>query len=215
MSTSYYNFLGPIDNHSLFSTQEHYSDSQYMYYYQNSVSSFAYLIPSIYVFNKKYKHYNDYKYIIFIEDTIVQLNLFLLSFVSFLWWASQRHYIHNYDIVLYSNSIVLIGLYSLSKNKLISNKLFIGAFSVFIALIVYLIHVNNRDTIKLMNLTSSVFSGYALIRNKYNDVFCIFIMSIIFKLIDTYFLNFDMYIMSGTAWFHTISAFGYLFLVMK
>ena len=127
MSTSYYNFLGPTDNHSLFSTQEHYSDSQYIYYYQNSVSSFAYLIPSIYLLFK----YSKYTKInVPIEDVIVQLNLFLLSFVSFLWWASQRQYIHNYDIVLYSNSIVLIGLFSLSKNKVISNKLFIGTFKL-------------------------------------------------------------------------------------
>ena len=212
MSNSYYNFLGPIDNQSLFSTQEHYSDNQYMYYYQNSLSSFAYLIPSIYLL---FKYSNYYKKIVMIEDSIVLLNLFFLSFVSFLWWASQRQYIHNYDIVLYSNSIILIGLYSLSKNKLISIRLFIGTLSVFIALIVYLIYVKNRHTIKLINISSSVFSGYALIRNKYNDVFCIFIMSVIFKLLDTYFLNFDIYIMSGTAWFHTISAFGYLFLLMK
>ena len=212
MSNSYYNFLGPIDNQSLFSTQEHYSDNQYMYYYQNSLSSFAYLIPSIYLLFK----YSKYTKInVPIEDVIVQLNLFLLSFVSFLWWASQRQYIHNYDIVLYSNSIVLIGLFSLSKNKVISNKLFIGTFSVFIALMLYLIYVKNRNTIKLVNISSSVFSGYALIQNKYNDVFCIFIMSVIFKLLDTYFLNFDIYIMSGTAWFHTISAVGYLFLLMK
>ena len=34
--------------------------------------------------------------------------------------------------------------------------LFIGTFSVFIALILYLIHVNNRNTIKLINLTSKM-----------------------------------------------------------
>ena len=212
MTTSYYNILGPIDNHSLFSTQEHYSDTQYMYYCQNSVSSFAYLIPSIYLLFKysKYSKNNE-----LIEDIIVQINLFLLSFVSFLWWASQRQYIHNYDIVLYSNSIVLIGVYSLSKNKVISIRLFLGTFILFISLILYLIYVNNRNTIKLINISSGVFSGYALIRNKYIDIFCIFMISVIFKLLDTYLLNYDIYIMSGTAWFHTISAFGYLFLLMK
>ena len=109
----------------------------------------------------------------------------------------------------------MIGLYSLSKNKLISTRLIIGILNVFIALILYLIYVNNRKTIKLINISSGVFSGYALIRNKYIDVFCIFIISIIFKLLDTYLLNCDIYIMSGTAWFHTISALGYLFLLMK
>jgi len=212
MSTSYYNFLGPIDNHSLFSTQEHYSDNQFMYYYQNSISSFAYLIPCIYLLftYSKYSKNN-----VSIEDGIVLINLLLLSFVSFLWWASQRQYIHNYDIVLYSNSIILIGLYSLSKHKVFSNKLFIETFSLFIVLLLYLIYDNNRNTIKLINISSGLFSGYALIRTKYSDVFCIFIVSVIFKLIDTYVLNYDMYIMSGTAWFHIISALGYLFLLQK
>ena len=212
MSNIYYNYLGPLDNQSLFSTQEHYYDSQYMYYYQNSLSSFAYLIPSIYLL---FKYFNYSKNSELIEDIIVLINLFLLSFVSFLWWASQRQYIHNYDIVLYSNSIVLIGLYTLSKNKLINIRLFLGTFSVFFSFIVYCIYVNNRNTIKLINISSGVFSGYSLVRNKYNDVFCIFMMSVIFKLLDTYYLNFDIYLMSGTAWFHTISAFGYLFLLQN
>jgi len=209
MTTKYYDFFGPIDSVSLFKTQEEKKNSNYIYYYENTLSSLAYLFSAIVVFYncKKTNNLN-------IEEVVILINLFLISIISLLWWASQRKYIHQIDIVLYSNLIILIGLYALLKKNSITQLVFINLFTIFLGLIIFLVKTNNHNLIKQINIGSGLFSGYSLIMyTNYDKILLIFLISIMFKLHDTYnFNNYDLFI-SGTAWFHIVSAVGYSMLL--
>ena len=211
MTTKYYEFFGPIDQVSLFKTQEEKTESNYIYYYENTLSSIAYLLSAIYLSYNLNKNNN-----LNIEHGIIIINLFLISLISFLWWASQRKYIHQIDIVLYSNLIILIGLYTLLKQHIINKKIFISIFTLFLGFIIFLVKTNNTKRIKQINIMSGILSGYSLIIfTNYYKITSIFIISIVFKLQDTYNIfnnNYDILI-SGTAWFHILSALGYSMLL--
>ena len=209
MTTKYYDFFGPIDQVSIFKTHEAKINSNYIYYYENTLSSIAYLFSAIFIFHNLKKTNN-----LNIEHAIIIINLFFISFISFLWWASQRKYINQIDIVLYSNLIVLIGLYTLFKKNIITQLVFINLFTIFLGIIIFLVKTNNHNLIKQINIGSGLFSGYSLIMyTNYYKILFIFIISIILKLNDTYnFNNCDLFI-SGTAWFHILSALGYSMLL--
>ena len=209
MTTKYYDLFGPIDQVSIFKTQEEKKMSDYIYYYENTLSSLSYLFSAIFILNNLKKTNN-----LNIEHALIIINLFFISFISFLWWASQRKYIHQIDIVLYSNLIVLIGLYTLLKKNIITQLVFINLFTIFLGIIIFLVKTNNHNLIKQINIGSGLFSGYSLIMyTNYYKILFIFIISIMFKLNDTYnFNNYDLFI-SGTAWFHILSALGYSMLL--
>jgi hypothetical protein len=209
MTTKYYDFFGPIDQVSIFKTHEAKINSNYIYYYENTLSSIAYLFSAIFIFHNLKKTNN-----LNIEHAIIIINLFFISFISFLWWASQRKYIHQIDIVLYSNLIVLIGLYTLFKKNIITQLVFINLFTIFLGIIIFLVKTNNHNLIKQINIGSGLFSGYSLIMyTNYYKILFIFIISIMFKLNDTYNFNNCYLFISGTAWFHILSALGYSMLL--
>lgn len=214
MTTILYNIFGPPEEFSIFKTQETKINTKFIYYYENSISSIAYLFTAIYLLYN-FKKNNKFN----IENTIIIINLFLISFISFLWWASQRKYIHQIDIVLYSNLIILIGLYTLLKKHIISQLEFITIFTIFLCFIIFLVKTNNHKLIKPINIISGIVSGYSLIMfTKNYMILFIFILSILFKLNDTFNnnLNISYYVLiSGTAWFHILSAFGYGMLLIQ
>jgi hypothetical protein len=112
--------------------------------------------------------------------------------------------------VLYSNLIILIGLFTLLKKNIITQLVFINLFTIFSGIIIFLVKTNNHNLIKKINICSGLFSGYSLtMYTNYYKILFIFIISIMFKLNDTY--NFNNYnlLISGTAWFHILSALGY------
>lgn len=125
MSSKIYNIFGKEESISLFKTQELKSDNIYVYYYQNSISSFVFFIPAIYL-----NLYSES----FI-DIYISIQLHLMGIISFLWWACQRKYIHYFDIILYSNLISISGLYLLNNHNIISEPLFFYYNFNFILLI--------------------------------------------------------------------------------
>jgi len=99
--------------------------------------------------------------------------------------------------------IILIGLYTLLKKNSITQLVFINLFTIFLGLIIFLVKTNNHNLIKQINIGSGLFSVFSLIMyTNYSKILLIFLISIMFKLQDTYnFNNYDLFI-SGTAWFH-------------
>ena len=186
---------------SLFKTQEIQSVNSNILYYQNSYSSIAYFLVALYLlFNSEYTLVNHY--IIFL--------LVNISIVSYLWWAKQNKIIHILDIILYSSLIFTIGLYISVKNTEITSNQFICYNLLFIFTIILLIYIN-INIIKLVNLLSGVFSLISLYYNKNITVLIIFVSSVLFKLLDS--SRFKIPLLSGTVWFHILSAIGYLNMV--
>ena len=201
-SIIYDKYFGKEYSYSLFKTQEKKSNNIYIYYYQNSISSFAYLFSSFYIYFNR-KNYS-------LSCSVIEILLFLLSFVSFFWWASQRLFIHKIDILLYSSFLLIPGLYNLSNNSYITDAIFVILLCLF-NFFNYLLILNNKySIIKKINGLSVLFSLYLLyeIRNIIFYDTCLFIISFIYKLGDTYkFIKYTN--ISGTAIFHLISAFVY------
>ena len=71
MTTKYYDFFGPIDQVSIFKTHEAKINSNYIYYYENTLSSIAYWFSAIFIFYNLKKTNN-----INIEHAIILINLF-------------------------------------------------------------------------------------------------------------------------------------------
>ncbi len=195
--------MDPKIGKSLFNTQEIKSTNSDIQYYQNSISSFSYLLSSYYLI--LFTNCNLINsYIIFL--------LFSMSIVSYLWWAKQKKIIHIFDIFLYSCLILTIGLYT----KVISNEYQQQQFFIYSGLFIFsliiLINFNFINLIKFINILSGIFSFIILYKNNYLYVLSIFSISVLFKFIDSSGL-FKLTFISGTAMFHILSALGYAFLI--
>jgi hypothetical protein len=203
MSSNIYNIFGKEESISLFKTQELKSDNIYVYYYQNSISSFVFFIPAIFL-NLYCKSF---------IDIYISIQLHLMSIISFFWWACQRKYIHYFDIILYSNLISISGLYLLNTYNIISEFSFFYYNFNFVLLILILIHFNLFYYIKIINILSSLFSVYNLIFFNYYKTFTFLIFGLISKLMDTYIKINICKKISGTAIFHIMTGIGYFFLL--
>ncbi|VVU94637.1 hypothetical protein CPAV1605_362 [seawater metagenome] len=188
---------------SLFNTQEIKSVNSNIQYYQNSISSFAYLIASFYLLlYTKYTLINSY--IIFL--------LFIMGIISYLWWAKQNEIIHIFDILIYSSLILIIGLKIKVKIHEINESQFFIYNIIFLISLLLLLNLNRLNIIKIINVISGIYSFIYLYYNESFLVVSILCLSIFLKLVDSLKL-FKLSLISGTALFHILSAVGYLLLL--
>lgn len=209
MSSIIYNkYFGKEYSYSLFKTQEKISKNKYIYYYQNSLSSFIYLFSGFYICINR-KNYN-------FSSIIIEILLILLSFVSFFWWASQRLLIHKVDVLLYSSFLLIPGLHYYTLKNVINNIIFISILIIFNFMNYILIKKKYYLFIKLINFLSIIFSIYSLyeIKNLILYDVSLFFISFFCKFGDTFkFINYKN--ISGTALFHIISGLAYGTLILK
>lgn len=201
-----YDFLfGTEYGKSVFTSQESKLNNCFILYKHNTLSSISYIISGIYIkyFTKSYP---------LISYTISN-NLIFLGIISSLWWATQRLSIQLIDIGLYSTMLSTIGFYSLAiylnQDKNINN-IYILTTILFNLYPVF----SKLKYIKLINILSCLFSVISLlfIINKspiYSSIgLFITLLSLIFKLNDSFnFLDYKLPI-SGTAIFHWLSGLG-------
>jgi hypothetical protein len=168
---------------SLFKTSEEKYIHNFLYPY-NSLSSISYIISGILL--------HDY-------NLLYSINLILLGISSTLWWAINNEYWHFYDKLLYSLNLFLIGYL---------NDYDISIRFLFYKIFLYYYFNDSNRIIITSNIISSIYSFYILYSiEKYYEIF-IFLLSLLFKLNDTFNLIKINNIISGTALFHIISAYG-------
>lgn len=204
----YDKIFGKTYSNSLFKTQEKLSTNQYIYYPQNSISSFAYSFSSLYIYFMIEK--------LSLSILIINFLLFILGFVSFFWWASQRLFIHKFDILLYSSFLLIPGIFNLKCLDYFNDYYFCYLLFFFYALILFLINLNYFNIIKAINIFSFMFSILNLLNQKKIIYFELitFTISIFFKLCDTLEII-KIPIFSGTAIFHLLSGIAYGTMLIK
>lgn len=174
---------------SLFKTNEN-EYIKYCLYPYNSISSISYILTGICLF--------DY-------NILYSYNLIFLGIFSTLWWAFQYDYYHFYDKFLYSLNFFLIGYLN---DSFISNRYLL--YNMF----VYYFFNDDSTIIITSNILCSIYSFYILYTlEKYYEM-NIFVLSILFKLNDTYNIIKINQIIPGTALFHLLSAYG-IYLLFK
>ena len=196
---------------SVFKSQEVRSDT-IPYYPFNAYSSLFYLVPLFAFFKNK----NNLKLFDFIGIII----LLCLTFASLFWWSTRDKYIQLIDIALYSSLIFYIGFYYLFKKTDIDEDLILNMFIILFIIIVS-ISLIEKNYIRIVNVLGVIFSLIVFTKYVKSNIevlgILLIVISFVLKICDT--LNYIDYnklnLISGTGWFHILSALGIYFIFYR